>query len=188
MVRSLAYRTSQLRSPPGGPFRGPLPGASGADLNWKVRSARDRTIRTIQIRVRSEFFQNSLPKKNSGIFARKILRKFKNFGKFQHFLVYRKSSDKISSKSEQKSPKRIQKLITKCCKILPKNAKKFDEKFLKYWGLSGAKACKSCRSRQELSNEYLLAKFGVDTEENEPCKVCSFGWKIGERFDIEPFN
>ena len=31
------------------------------------------------------------------------------------------------------------------------------------------------KSRQELSNEYFLAKFGVDTEENEPCKVCSFG-------------
>ena len=29
-----------------------------------------------------------------------------------------------------------------------------------------------CRSRRELSNEYLLAKFGVDTAENEPCKVC----------------
>ena len=28
------------------------------------------------------------------------------------------------------------------------------------------------------SNEYFLAKFGVDTEENEPYKVCSFGWKI----------
>ena len=28
---------------------------------------------------------------------------------------------------------------------------------------------------QELSNEYLLAKFGVDTEEIEPSKVCSFG-------------
>ena len=39
----------------------------------------------------------------------------------------------------------------------------------------GAKVGKYCRSRQELSNEYLLAKFGVDTEENEPCKVCSFG-------------
>ena len=39
----------------------------------------------------------------------------------------------------------------------------------------GAEACKSCRSRQELSDENLLAKFGVDTEENEPCKVCSFG-------------
>ena len=69
------------------------------------------------------------------------------------------------------------------------NAKKFDENLLKYWGLSGAKACKSCRSRQELfslspcpfsqysfrtdsySNEYLLAKFGFDTAENEPLKV-----------------
>ena len=29
-----------------------------------------------------------------------------------------------------------------------------------------------CRSRRELSNEYLLAKIGVDTAENEPCKVC----------------
>ena len=38
--------------------------------------------------------------------------------------------------------------------------------------LSGAKACKYCRSRQELSNEYLLAKFGVDTAENESIKVC----------------
>ena len=65
--------------------------------------------------------------------------------------------------------------MSKFGNILPKNAKKFDENFLKYWGLSGAKACKSCRSRQELSNEYFLAKFGVDTEENEPYKVCSFG-------------
>ena len=29
-----------------------------------------------------------------------------------------------------------------------------------------------CRSRRELSYEYLLAKFGFDTAENEPCKVC----------------
>ena len=35
----------------------------------------------------------------------------------------------------------------------------------------GAKACKSCRSRQELSNEYLLANIGVDTAENEPLEV-----------------
>ena len=37
--------------------------------------------------------------------------------------------------------------------------------------------CKSCRSRKELSNdsysnEYLLAKFGFNTAENEPLKVC----------------
>ena len=29
-----------------------------------------------------------------------------------------------------------------------------------------------CRSRRELSNAYFLAKFGFDTEENEPCQVC----------------
>ena len=28
--------------------------------------------------------------------------------------------------------------------------------------------CALCRSRRELSNEYLLAKFGFDTAENEP--------------------
>ena len=29
-----------------------------------------------------------------------------------------------------------------------------------------------CRSRRELSNAYFRAKFGFDTAENEPCKVC----------------
>ena len=29
-----------------------------------------------------------------------------------------------------------------------------------------------CRSRRELSNEYVLAKFRFDTAEDEPCKVC----------------
>ena len=37
---------------------------------------------------------------------------------------------------------------------------------------NGANVGKSCISRQELSNEYLLAKFGVDTAENEPLKIC----------------
>ena len=31
---------------------------------------------------------------------------------------------------------------------------------------------KSYRSRQELSHEYLLAEFGVDTAENGPLAVC----------------
>ena len=37
---------------------------------------------------------------------------------------------------------------------------------------TGTKVRKSGRSRQELSNEYLLAKFGVDTAEKGPLKVC----------------
>ena len=35
----------------------------------------------------------------------------------------------------------------------------------------GAKERKSDRSRQELSNEYLVAKFGFDTAENKPSEV-----------------
>ena len=33
---------------------------------------------------------------------------------------------------------------------------------------SGAKDCKSCRSRKMLQNAYLDAKIGFDTDENEP--------------------
>ena len=39
-----------------------------------------------------------------------------------------------------------------------------------------------CRSRRELSNEYLLAKFGFDTAENEPCKVCPLSAYGSPRF------
>ena len=35
-------------------------------------------------------------------------------------------------------------------------------------------ACKSDRSRQELSNECLVVKFGFDTAENEPYQVRTF--------------
>ena len=39
---------------------------------------------------------------------------------------------------------------------------------LKSWILRGAKVDKSIRSRKMLQNEYLVAKIGVDTAENEP--------------------
>ena len=37
-----------------------------------------------------------------------------------------------------------------------------------------------CRSRRELLNAYLLAKFRVDTAENEPCKVCRIPSPCGQ--------
>ena len=43
---------------------------------------------------------------------------------------------------------------------------------LKFWVLRRAEVDKSCRSRNMLQNEYLVAKIGVDTEENELSKVC----------------
>ena len=49
--------------------------------------------------------------------------------------------------------------------------KKVDENLLKFCEWSGAKECQSDRARQELSNEYLIAKIGFDTAENETLKV-----------------
>ena len=34
---------------------------------------------------------------------------------------------------------------------------------------------KSCRSRKMLKNEYLVAKLGIDTAENEPSEICGTG-------------
>ena len=57
-----------------------------------------------------------------------------------------------------------------------------DDFWLKFWDLSGAKICKSCISRHELSNEYLLAKIGVDTAEiTRPSK---FGGKYSILFSL----
>ena len=45
-----------------------------------------------------------------------------------------------------------------------------------------------CRSRRELSNEYLLAKFGFDpaaaAAENEPCKVCPLSAYRSPRYPV----
>ena len=53
--------------------------------------------------------------------------------------------------------------------------KKSDETLMNFWGRRGAKECKSDRSRQELSNQYFVAKFDFDTAENEPSEVCQKG-------------
>ena len=50
-------------------------------------------------------------------------------------------------------------------------AKKFDDFLLEFWGVSGAKAKKSCRARKILKNASFLAIVAVDTAENEPLKV-----------------
>ena len=42
-----------------------------------------------------------------------------------------------------------------------------------------------CRSRRELSNKYLFAKFGFDTAENEPCKVCPLSAYRSPRSDSQ---
>ena len=41
-----------------------------------------------------------------------------------------------------------------------------------HFGFQTVQRSALCRSRRELSDEYLLAKFGFDTAENEPYKDC----------------
>ena len=84
----------------------------------------------------------------------------------------------------------IRELLKKIIKISPKNnqnpstkvgmkfhfisfhsAKKKRRFLLKYLDLSGAKECKSCRSRKMLQNESLVDIVAVDTAENEPLQV-----------------
>ena len=51
------------------------------------------------------------------------------------------------------------------------SAEIFDDFLLNFLDLSGAKECKSCRSRKMLQNEYFVAIVAVDTAENEFLKV-----------------
>ena len=49
--------------------------------------------------------------------------------------------------------------------------KNLDDFSLNFLDLSGAKDCKSCRSRKMLKNKPTLASGAVDTAENEPLKI-----------------
>jgi hypothetical protein len=65
---------------------------------------------------------------------------------------------------------------------LGKIIKNCDYNLLNCWGRRGAQECKSCRSRQGLSNEYLLAKIGFGTAENEPFNFHNFSSLQGFNF------
>ena len=51
------------------------------------------------------------------------------------------------------------------------NAKKFDENLLKYWGLSGAKACKSCRSCLLYTSDAADDSLRVDLVKSFPTNI-----------------
>ena len=85
-----------------------------------------------------------------------------------------RNSEKIRRTFDEKlqnlpSPLKINKNCVESCK-------NYANVLQKHRNLEWCKG-KKCRSRQELSNEYLLAKSGFDTAENEPPKgsknVCS---------------
>ena len=63
------------------------------------------------------------------------------------------------------------------------STKILDDFLLKFRDLSGAKDCKSCRSRKMRKNAPTLAIVAVDTAENEPLKI-SMKW--GSQTGVAP--
>ena len=111
-----------------------------------------------------------------------------NFCKSPWFVHFQKSVNLIVAKFRQNFIKIEGVKISKFSDVFWKRSRTFglaknveeSEKLLKFVGLTGAKIYKSCRSRQWLSNkyllilftiQYLLAKICLDTAENEPFKV-----------------
>ena len=107
----------------------------------------------------------------------KISENFTNFRKFPMILLNSHKFREIPTKIRKIQSEKLRISLSKLrnSKISWKiREKKVDENLLKFWIWSGAKVCKSCRSRKMLKNEYLDAKIGLDTEENEPSKVCRY--------------
>ena len=80
-----------------------------------------------------------------------------------------KSGKKFIKNSQKKCKNRRRKW--KIGNSLIQSRKNVDDFWLKFWDWRTVQRSALCRSRRELSNEYLLAKIGVDTAENEPLEV-----------------
>ena len=97
---------------------------------------------------------------------------------FGHFCTDPWNSDKISSKFSRKITKFIE-ICRNENEHEMKNfilAKKSEDFFLNFCGLSGAKDCKSCCSRKMLKNEHTLAIVAVHVAENEPPRIWWFSF------------
>ena len=121
------------------------------------------SFESLHIRIPLKFCQNSAK-------LSQFFRNSENFRTSQHFLECSAKFRKKSSKSVQNSMKIVeksgflQKFEQKCEKSLTN--------FCEYFEFAAVRRCaKSCRFRKMLKNEYLVAKIGFDTEENEPSKV-----------------
>ena len=111
--------------------------------------------------------------------------RFQNFRQFsnlfsqiwlkkRHTSLFSGICREIRTKFHQKFAEKMQNSTQKMKKIgnsIIQSRKNVDDFWLKFWDWRTVQRSALCRSRRELSNEYLLAKIGVDTAENEPLEV-----------------
>ena len=150
-LRSCAAPT--LRQAP--PAREPAPPAlnhnkAGDWINWIkywIISATSQNSRKFQILQNKHFFPNIIPNFNIFEHAREIPSKcHQSFEEKSHFLKKRKF---------------------KFCTFFFQNHQTCDAFLLKFWSLSGAKVCASCRSRKMLKNAPTFAIVAVHTAWND---------------------
>ena len=102
--------------------------------------------------------------------------------RIQHFSKFRQNFVKFVAKNHRFGDK--QQHLRKIGELLEKCKINFDE------NVEIRERCKRalCRSRRELSNEYLLAKFGLDTAENEQSPLTlqrfNFGRALASRAGV----
>ena len=112
------------------------------------------------------------------IFSQANLQKFAKFLRIlqiflKNFLEYFRKNVNVCRISQDVSD-----FLTEFCKIFGRKGNaRFSKKniaifYKKKLYCRAVRRSALCRSRRELSNAYLLAKFGFDTAENEPSKVC----------------
>ena len=157
------------RTLPGGRSRCSWTASPGRCLSWKIRWAGDRTNRTFE-------HQNS---DRNSVTIQEILSEFignsEIWGFVNIFQIISQNSEKFSLKLVQNSTK-----IAKKSRFFIKFQQKCEKvwrNLRRFWASSGAKVRQSCRSRKTLQNEYLVAKIGVDTAENDPSKFAPITWR-----------
>ena len=110
-----------------------------------------------------------------------IVLNFQNLLDFREiFAKFRPNFIKISLKNSDFE--QISQSVTKISAKRQKLTKSADFRIQ-----SGAKVCKFCRSRKMQKNDYLLAKFGVDTAENEPLRARLRARLFIASFGVYPF-
>ena len=93
------------------------------------------------------------------------MRSFLEFGAKSGKKIHQNFSEKMQNSTKKFKKSEIQ-LFNREKKLAI-----FDEKIEIRERCKTVQRSALCRSRRELSNEYLLAKIGVDTAENEPLEV-----------------
>ena len=92
-----------------------------------------------------------------------------------------------NSNDYREIPKKIHQILSEIFRIslskfkilqtflkIPKKMRRNFAEIFEFRAVQRIAKLKSCRSRKMLKNEYLDAKIGLDTEENEPSKVCRY--------------